>query len=334
MNKKWFVVMSLIAVLLISSVATFAAPAKIKIGFLVKQPEELWFQNEWKFAQKCADEFKFDLIKIGTTDGEKVMAAIDNLATQKAQGFVICTPDVRLGPAIMAKANAKKLKVITVDDRFVGADGKPMEDVVYMGISSTKIGSDIGEAIYAEFKKRGWNPAETGCMAVTHDELETIKQRTDGSKNAMVKAGFPADKIFSAINKTLDVPGSMEGAQVVLTQHPEVKRWLVYGGNEESVIGAIRAMENKGLDGTTIIGIGLGAGIGISEFKKPGMNGFFATSAISPYRHGYETSKMLYEWIKTNKKPPVYTLTAGFIVTRETYVKIMTDLGLEDSLTN
>jgi len=334
MSKKWFVVLSLVAVLVISSVATFAAPAKIKIGFLVKQPEELWFQNEWKFAQKCADEFKFDLIKIGATDGEKVMAAIDNLAAQKAQGFVICTPDVRLGPAIIKKATQKKLKVIAVDDRFVGADGKPMENVVYMGISSTKIGSDIGAALYAEMKKRNWNVAETAVMAVTHDELETIKQRTDGSKDALIKAGFPADKIYPATNKTLDVPGAMEGASVTLTQHPEVKRWLVYGGNEESVIGAIRAMENRGFDGTTIIGIGLGAGIGINEFKKEGMNGFFATSAISPYRHGYETAKMMYEWIKSGKTPPKYTLTAGFIVTRETYVKIMTDLGLEDSLIN
>ena len=75
-------------------------PDKPKIGFLVKQPEEPWFQLEWKFAQQAADEKGFDLIKIGAPDGEKALAAIDNLAAQGAQGFVICTPDVRLGPAI------------------------------------------------------------------------------------------------------------------------------------------------------------------------------------------------------------------------------------------
>ena len=68
------------------------------------------------------------------------------------------------------------------------------------------------------------------------------------------------------------------------------------------------------------------------EFKKPGVNGLFATSAISPYRHGYETTKLLYEWVKDGKKPPMKTLTAGYIVTRETYVKTMTELGLADSL--
>src|SRR5512136_1866442 len=89
---------------------------KIRIGFLVKQPDEPWFQNEWKFAQQCADSFGFELIKIGATDGEKVLAAIDNLAAQGAKGFVICTPDVRLGPSIVAKARAQGLKVMSVDD--------------------------------------------------------------------------------------------------------------------------------------------------------------------------------------------------------------------------
>ena len=28
-----------------------AVPAKIKLGFLVKQPEEPWFQYEWKGAE-------------------------------------------------------------------------------------------------------------------------------------------------------------------------------------------------------------------------------------------------------------------------------------------
>ena len=80
------------------------AASNVKLGYLVKQPEEPWFQYEWQWAQKCADKYGFELIKLGTTDGEKVLSAIDNLGAQGAQGFVICTPDVKLGPAIVAKA--------------------------------------------------------------------------------------------------------------------------------------------------------------------------------------------------------------------------------------
>src|SRR6266436_9835504 len=80
-----------------------------KIGFVVKQPEEPWFQDEWKFAEQAAKEKGFTLVKIGATDGEKVQSAIDNLGAQGAQGFIICTPDVKLGPGIVAKAAANNL---------------------------------------------------------------------------------------------------------------------------------------------------------------------------------------------------------------------------------
>src|SRR5262245_62922755 len=115
----------------VDSPTTQSSGAKVKIGFIVKQPDAQWFQLEWKFAQQAADANGFELIKIGATDGEKVMAAIDNLATSDAQGFVICTPDVKLGPAIMNQAKIRGLKVLAVDDQFIGSDGKPMADVVY-----------------------------------------------------------------------------------------------------------------------------------------------------------------------------------------------------------
>jgi ABC-type sugar transport system, periplasmic component len=331
-KKLWFILL-LVVILAIPTLSAFAAPAKIKVGFLVKMPEELWFQQEWYFAQKCADEFGFDLVKIGTPNAEQVFAAIDTLAAQRAQGFVICTPDVHLGPAIMARANAKKLKVFTVDDQFVSADGKFMS-VPYMGLSARNIGEDVGKALYAEFKKRGWKVEETGAAAITFDELNTVKERTDGTTAALVAAGFPAGKIYRAPEKTTDVPGSMEAGNALLSQHPEVKKWLVFSVNEEGVIGTIRAMEGRGFNADTIIGIGIGAGIGINEFLKEKPTGFFATSAISPYRHGYETTKLLYDWIKNNKKPPMDTRTSGYICTRENYKEVMEKIGLGDVLKN
>jgi hypothetical protein len=44
----------------------------------VKQPEEMWFQNEWKFARQCAGKYGFELKAIGAVDGEKVLSWIKN----------------------------------------------------------------------------------------------------------------------------------------------------------------------------------------------------------------------------------------------------------------
>lgn len=303
----------------------------ITLGFLVKQPEELWFQNEWRFAQRCADEYGFKLLKIGVPDGEKVLNAIDSLAANGAQGFVICTPDVRLGPAIMAKAGSYTMKVFSVDDQFVGSDGSFM-DVPYMGLSARDIGRKVGKAIYAEFARRAWPVEETAACAITFDELNTVKERTEGTTEALVESGFPAAKIYRGAEKTPDVPGAFDAANVVLTQHPEVKRWLVFSVNDEGVLGTIRAMEGQGFDAETVIGIGIGAGTGLMEFKKEKPTGYFATCMISPLRHGYETTEYLYKWIKDGVEPPKDIRTDGALATRENYRQVVKELGLEEAV--
>jgi len=301
---------------------------KIKIGFLVKQPEESWFRNEWRFARDCAGKNGFELETIGTPDGEKVLSAIDNLAAQGAQGFVICTPNVKLGPSIVAKAKADNMKVFSVDDEFIGSDGKPMTEVPYMGISARAIGNTVGKGLYDEFKKRGWDIKETAACAITFDELETARNRTEGAIEALVAAGFPRNKIYKSAEKTTDIPGANDAGNIVLTQHPEVKRWLVFSMNDEGVLGAVRAMEQVNIPADHVIGIGIGGSSCIAEFQKSKPTGFYATCLISPKRHGYETAEYLYKWIKDGIKPPMRTLTSGTLITRETYSKVMKEQGL------
>ncbi|MBI5093530.1 MAG: arabinose ABC transporter substrate-binding protein [Candidatus Hydrogenedentes bacterium] len=303
--------------------------AKVRIGFLVKMPEEPWFQNEWKFAQKAADKYGFDLVKIGATDGEKVLSAIDNLSAQGAQGFVICTPDVRLGPAIVAKATAANMKVYTIDDQFVDADGKPM-DVHYTGISGRQIGESVGKELAEEMKRRGWKPEETGAAAITFDELATAKDRTDGATASLTAAGFPAERVFHSPEKTTDTEGGFNAANTLLTQHPEVKHWLAYALNDEGVMGAVRAMEGRGFSAADIIGVGIGGNTCLVEFEKPAPSGFFASVLLSPVRHGYETSEMLYKWIAEGIEPPKDIRTSGIMITRENYRQVLKEQGLDD----
>lgn len=303
-------------------------PEKIRIGFIVKQPEEPWFQNEWKFADDAATSNGFELVKIGAQDGEKVLAAIDNLAAGGAKGFVICTPDVKLGPAIDAKAKANKLKYMAVDDQFVGSDGKFMTDVYYLGISGRKIGEEVGKTLYEQMKKRGWKPEETGVCAVTFNELDTAKDRTDGAREALIAAGFPKERVFEAPQKTSDVPGAFDAVNVLLTQHPEVKNWLILGMNDSAVMGAVRAMEGRQLGPDNVVGIGINGTDCIVEFEKVKPTGFWGSMLLAPKRHGYETAEMVYKWVKDGTEPPKDTRTVGTLITRDNYKQVLKEQGL------
>lgn len=311
-----------------SATAGAAAPAPIKIGFLVKQPEEPWFQYEWKGAGKAAKQDGFELLTYGVQDGEKAMAAINDLAVAGAQGFVICTPDVRLGPAIVRRAQQQGLKLITVDDRFVAPDGSFMTAVPYLGMSASKIGQAVGRELWAEMQRRHWTAAETGVCAVTFEELDTARERTDGAIAALEAAGFPADRIYKAPQKTSDIPGSFDTTGALLTRHPEVKRWLICGMNDSAVLGAVRAMEGRGFGAATMIGIGINGTDCIAELSKPQPTGFFGSMLVSAPQEGFRTADMLYHWIKDGTAPPPDTRTAGIFMTRENFRQVLRQEGM------
>lgn len=301
---------------------------KIKLGFLVKQPEEPWFQYEWMGADKAGAQYGFEVIKIGVPDGEKTLAAIDSLAANGAEGFVICTPDVRLGPAIVAKAKAANLKVITVDDRFVGSDGKFITDVPYLGMSATKVGEMSGRTLAEEMKRRGWNPAESAACIVTFEELDTARQRTDGIISALTASGFPSARIFKAPQKTTDIPGSFDATNALLAQKTGIKNWLVAGMNDSATLGAVRATEGQGYAAANVIGVGINGTDCVDELRKPSATGFHGSIYVSASTEGFLTAEMLHLWVKEGKAPVFETWTTGRLITRENFEEVLKSEGV------
>ncbi len=300
----------------------------VKIGFLVKQAEEPWFQDEWRFAEQAAKDKGFTLIKIGIPNGEKMIAAIDNLAAQKAQGFVICAPDVKLGKAVERAAKRNNMKVISVDDRLLDGAGKPLASVPHMGISGYEIGKQVGAGLAAEIKARGWNPAEVGILRVAYDQLPTAKERTMGAVDTLKAAGIPAANVIDAPQSKTDTESAFNAANIAYTKQQKFKKWVAVALNDESVMGAVRAAEGRGMRADAMIGIGIGGSkTAMNEFAKPQPTGFFGTVMISPKRHGYETAANLYDWIAANKVPAAETLTAGVLMTRANADKVRAEMG-------
>ncbi|WP_281173993.1 arabinose ABC transporter substrate-binding protein [Andreprevotia chitinilytica] len=324
--KKIVKMWTLASVMAASMGAAFATD---KLGYLVKQPEEPWFQTEWAFADKAGKDLGFEVQKIAVPDGEKTLNAIDTLAANGAKGFVICTPDPKLGPAIMAKAKALGLKVVAVDDQFVNAKGQPMTEVPLVMMAATKIGERQGHELWKEMTKRGWKPAETGVLAITANELDTARRRTDGSMSALKAAGFPAKQIYTTPTKSNDIPGALDAANSMLVQHPEVKNWLVIGMNDNTVLGGIRATEGQGFKAENVIGIGINGVDAVNELSKSKATGFYGSLLPSPDVHGYKSIQMLHEWVAKGKEPQKFTeVTDAVLITRDNFKVELKKKGL------
>ncbi len=312
-----------------SANAFFGSSDELKLGYLVKQPEEPWFQTEWSFAEKAGKQYGFEVVKMAVPDGEKTLNAIDTLAASGAKGFVICTPDPKLGPAIMAKAKSYDLKVITVDDQFLNAKGKPMTDVPLVMMAASEIGYRQGSELYKEMTKRGWDASSTGVMAITADELDTARRRVDGSIKALKEAGFPENQIYRVPTKTNDIPGALDAANSLLVQYPTVKQWLIVGMNDNTVLGGVRATEGQGFDATHVIGIGINGVDAVNELAKSKPTGFYGSLLPSPDVHGFKSIESLYKWVKDDVEPNKFVeVTDVVLITRDNFKAELEKKGL------
>ncbi|MXN76606.1 substrate-binding domain-containing protein [Burkholderia sp. 4701] len=309
--------------------ARAADSADVKIGFLVKQPDDPWFQDEWRFAEQAARDRHFTLIKIAAPSGEKVSTALDSLAAQKAQGVILCAPDVKLGPGIAAKAKRAGIRLMSVDDQLVDGRGAPLAGVPHMGISAYKIGQQVGQAIAAETKRRGWNPAEVGIIRLAYDQLPTARERTTGAADALKAAGFPAANVIDAPEMTADTEGAFNAANIALTKHPSFKRWVAFGSNDDTTVGAVRAAEGRGIGADAMVAVGInGSQVALNEFAKPKPTGFYGSILLNPRQHGYDTAVNMYDWITKNQAPPPLALTSGTLITRDNEKQARAALGL------
>jgi ABC-type sugar transport system substrate-binding protein len=208
-------------------------------------------------------------------------------------------------------------------------DGQPIADIPYTGISAGAIGRLAGEAAAAEAARRGWSRETTGILRISFDSLETGRERTAGAVSALRAAGYPADAVKDAPQRTSDTEGAFSAAAPVLTANARYDRWIVLGLNDETVVGGVRAAEGLSLGSADIIGVGIGGSeAAIAELAKPRATGFHASVLLSPRAHGYDTAVAMYRWITAGQAPPAVTLTSGKLLTRANYRAVLAQEGM------
>lgn len=167
---------ALAAIGLAAVMSQSAMAENLKLGFLVKQPEEPWFQTEWKFADKAGKDLGFEVIKIAVPDGEKTLNAIDSLAASGAKGFVI--RELRKEGRVILYVSHRMEEIFALSDAItVFKDGRyvktftDMQQVDHDALVQAMVGRDIGD-IY------GWQPRSYGEERLRLDAVKAPGVRT------------------------------------------------------------------------------------------------------------------------------------------------------------
>jgi L-arabinose transport system substrate-binding protein len=293
---------------------------------MVKRADEPWFQVESKGFEDAANAKGVKAIMMDNKmDPNAFLTNIDNAIAQKVAGIAVCIPDQKMSKAAVDKAKAAGIPIIAVDDSLIDEAGNALAP--YVGMDAKKIGIQVGEWLAEEVNKAGWmkdSSKKVGIAAMTYDQVSVIKDRTDGSRQALLEKceGLKAEQIFEANYKNTDAVGSLEAMQGLITSHPEITNWIIYAGNDEGVVGAVRALEQAGKD-KDAIGCGLGAGLAKGEFEKEKATAFKASVAISSADHGKICLDLLYDYAVNKTEIPMVTNSSGTIVTRDNYKEVL-----------
>jgi L-arabinose transport system substrate-binding protein len=319
---------SMIAIAIVASVAGCSAAAGGsasagggKIAYISKDLSQGYFQTEAAGVKKQAKASGYTAIIMDSrNDANTQSSNLDTAVTQGAKGVVLVTQDQKLGPAVAAKLAAAKIPLVTVDDPIVDANGKA---VPFVGMDTKQIGTDVGQLLSDSMKKKGWNSGDTAAASITYDQIDVCQQRTDATKAALVSKLPDLSKAnyYNASSADNSTDGGLQAMQGLITAHPNVKHWLVYGCNEEGVVGSVRALEAAGQSASSC-GVGLGDGsLAKIEFAK-GTADYCGSLYVNSAKHGEMAVKLIADFNKTGKKIPAQTLVPGTEVTVENWKTI------------
>ena len=115
----------------------------------------------------------------------------------------------------------------------------------------------------------------------------------------------------------------------MLARHPNVKKWVVYALNEETVLGAVRATEQLHIPAADVIGVGINARARRSPNSRRRADGLYGTIAVSSTNHGKDSTQNLVDWIRGGKTPPADTQTSGKLMTRANWQAVRAEPASE-----
>lgn len=301
-----------------------AKSEKLVVYGIYKAGDQTWFIDEGKAAQKAVEDAGGEFIYVDAKmNPEEYLKAIDNAIANNASGIVTCIPDQTMSQAAVSKCEEAGIPVVAADDALQDEAGEKL--VPWVGINAYKIGEANGEwlANYTKENKLA-EDAEVGMLLMTMDTVSSCVPRAEGEfdKFTELVPEFDQAKIFKA-----DYDGTTDkgntAAAAVITAHPEIKKWIVTGANEEGCIGAVRALESAGLDKDACV-VGLGAYMAKDEWNNKGADGtcMKASAYFSAESVGAGSVEVLLDLIE-GKDVEMETAVDAVVVTPENYKEEM-----------
>ncbi|MDH6114604.1 L-arabinose transport system substrate-binding protein [Kitasatospora sp. MAP12-15] len=282
---------------------------KISLTYLQKQGDQQYFVDEANGAKAKAAALGIDLkvVNLGN-DANQTVSDVQSAIAQKSNGLIVVVPDPAVGPQVVQMAKDANVALLTSDDQVCAngptpANCAPADLVPRIGFSGQQMGAEVGKRAAEEFKKAGWNAADTRIISAWQQDVTVCGDRVKAAKDAFNSgAGADVQNIDVATDNT--PTGAQDKVAATLTANPGVKHWVIWGCNDENVQGGVTALQNAGVTPDNIDGVGLGAYLACKDWGAGTPSGMKASLFINGRDIGALAVQTMYDKLKNGKPFP------------------------------
>ncbi|RHT56522.1 LacI family transcriptional regulator [Clostridium sp. AM29-11AC] len=288
---------------------------------IYKAGDQSWFINEGNAAKAKVEELGGQFVYCDAQmNPETCLKYVDTAIAEGADGIVICVPDQTMSQAVVDKCSEAGIPVVAADDALE-VNGEKIAP--WVGIDGYNIGAANGEWMGNYAKENNLiDDEECGVMFLTMDTVSSCVPRTEGEKDKFFEVtGFDESRVFYADNDGTTDKGN-QAATAVITANPQIKKWLVMSANEESAMGAVRALETAGLDKDSCV-IGLGAYLAKDEWNAGKDVCMKASCYFSETAIGGTSVELLYDYVKNGTEMEMETAVPATVCTPDNYKEVM-----------
>ncbi|MBV6696661.1 substrate-binding domain-containing protein [Kitasatospora aureofaciens] len=297
---------------------------KVSLTYLQKQGDQEYFVGEAAGAKAKAAELGVDLkvVNLGN-DANKTVGEVQSAIARKSNGLIVVVPDPAVGPQVVQTAKDAGVALLTSDDQICATGPAPAacgkgDLVARVGFSGEQMGGEVGKRAAAEFKKAGWNAADTRIISAWKQDVTVCGDRVKAAKAAFAaEAGDGVKNIDVATDNT--PTGAQDKTAATLTANPGVKHWIVWGCNDENVQGSVTALQNAGVSPDDIAGVGLGAYLACKDWTSGKPSGMKAALFINGKDVGALAVQTMYDKLKNNKDFPAEAFAPTTMVDASTW---------------
>jgi L-arabinose transport system substrate-binding protein len=255
-------------------------------------------------------------------DGNLAVSQVNDAISAGAKGIAITVPDQKIGSSIATTASQAKVALVITDDTVKDSSGKQLP---FVGFSGTDMGTKVGQEAGQLLTQSGWlsdSSKKVGVLSVEVQTLSVCNDRTNAEKQQVQSAGGQAANTFP-VPYTGETSSAQQAAGPVITAHPTITNWVVFGCNDEGVLGTLNALQTAGVKSDNIIAVGLGAYLACVPWKAKQPTGFKAALYISGADVGRAAADELLANVQKGTPLQANTYAKTTIITPDTYSTVV-----------